>query len=649
MGTMHILRSNKTSCLRSYSNSLPALTLALFSVLGLGEFYGLAVIRLPILALFFLILLGTIITLIFETQNLRREFKSYKIQTLAQVFFLLAIALKGFTPALIRLSPLRSNYVWDLDNLFFASNARSIFVHGDANKNLGILNEPLNYHTGPAFLLATLQKELNADPLNSIYWLEGIFLLILMLVGLRLIDILTKDKLRNRLAFLIALSLPFARFKEDIRIFIPYIVNRPSVTFDTMFSSIIGILLLLCYWYLMIRGRTYLLIFSTISVSLALLEVKPQFFPLIFLLLFISIPRLNSKVLLVRLSLIIISYSIFNFNSTSKNQIPIKYSFTFATIDLPFIKMLLTSAPIILGLLLLTIFLFRDRVTPLSSQHFWKSNSFRILVSALFLYTASLLFIEIVQIQIMVERWLTPEFATSSAKNDEQLLLPILLFNLFVILNTFMTVFKWRQIAVFGISGLSLFMSFAFFFFSVFTPQLTDDFADLNDAKRAVSSLPRNGNILTNDFYFPSEGYTREYFGYLSALTNAQFYFSMPGNFQMMSSWSTKFQNSFLFFGSQLSYAHLEFLDRYDISSIVYSTRCSSRLINALPVEFQLLTENQLFKVFQVPTQIELNRLKLVSIIESKYFESKPLFGAARCGVPEGWEMPEVSSNLIDR
>lgn len=628
------------------------LLLFLFALLGLGERFGLAAIENLASFLFLLIILTMVCSIILETKQLVKRFTSGFFTTLIEIILILSVVVRGFTQVIARIGESNSFHVWDLDNIFFVSNARSILAYGDASKNLGILDEPLNYHSAPSFLLAVIDKKFGVDPLQAVFMLDGFFSISFLFIGLHLIGLISHDVQRYRIAFLVALNVPFARFKEDFRIFLFDFWERPSFFFDAMHSSILGLLLLSSYWAMMTRSGALLKIIYTVCVSLAFLEVKPQFYPAI--LLIITLSSLSAKeksstrfISLTREIFVALGIFIYFREFESANQVPINYSILWGNISQLFFKQIATSSPFVIFLILISITL----LFVLIHKRNWSASvffrEFAVAISAIILFIFTQTFVTILNLDIQVEKWTSPEFAQSSSRNDEQLLFPILFFVLFLLLGTlfFLTGLHSRVLLTFAC--LSMATTIWNFSLHISGSNQTEDFADLRLASTAVSKIPTNSLVLTNDFFYPSGDYNREYFGYLSALSNSQFYFSMPGNFIMAPTWPDKFENSLLFFGSSLSGAHWSFITTNRIDYLLYSRRCKSPLVENLTTEFELIFENSHYSVYKIATSSKTAVMHTIPMF-STYLGQLPLYGQATCDFPLDWKIPIDSAKLVE-
>ena len=628
------------------------LLLFLFALLGLGERFGLAAIENLAAFLFLLTILTTVCSIILGTKQLVKRFTSGFFTTLIEIILILSVVVRGFTQAIARISESDSFRVWDLDNLFFVSNARSILAYGDASKNLGILDEPLNYHSAPSFLLAVIDRKFGVDPLQAVFMLDGFFSISFLLIGLHLIGLISHDIQRYRLAFLIALNVPFARFQEDFRIFLFYFWERPSFFFDAMHSSILGLILLSSYWAMMIRSGALLKVICTVCVSLAFLEVKPQFYPVI--LLIISLSSLSAKeksitrfISLTREIFIALGIFIYFNEFQSANQVPVNYSISWGNISPLFVKKIATSSPFVIFLLLILITL----LFVLIHKRNWSASFFiresKVVIFAIVLYTFTQTFVAILNLDIQVEIWLSPEFAESSSRNDEQLLFPILFFILSLLLGTIIFFTGLHSRVLFTFACLTMATTIWNMGLHISGSNQTEDFADLRLASTAVSKIPTNSLILTNEFFYPSGDYNREYFGFLGALSNSQFYFSMPGNFQMAPSWSEKFEKSLLFFGSSPSGAHWSFITTNHIDYLLYSKRCKSPFVESITTEFELIFENSHYSVYKLAKSSKASVEDKIPQF-SAYLGQLPLYGQATCDFPLDWKIPIDSKKLIE-
>lgn len=640
----------KYSLLQRASQYLPVLSILLFTLLGLGEFLGLRLIETPVVVFFSFLCFSILSAFVVLLESLLRVSRTNPLYSITFALLFSAITLKGFMPAVARLGRGGADKVWDLDNLLFVSNARSIFVHGDASQNLGIAGEPLSYHTGPSFLLAALNSKLGVDFLDAIYWLEGLFVLALVLMGLQLIELITKDPVSYRLGFLVALNLPWARTIEDIRIFLYYIFTRPSITFDTMFSSILGLFLLACFWAIFVKSKPVLQTFSAVCTAVSLIEVKPQFFPAILLIILIASQFATQKprysyYFLIDLSLV---SGIFFLLTTvgSSNQIGIEYGFSLNSLTPFFFKKFLLSA-VLFFLVVVLLLVFFKSIRHAGEE--WKLQFIRdsktIFVTAL-LVIGSTLTIAVIELKVQVTRWLSQELQVSMERNDLQLLLPIYFLSLVVCLGVMFRIVQIPPMSLLGVALAAFSVSIYFQFLSIEFPNKTEDYADLSYSKLAVSNLSPSGTVITNDFFFPNLNYSRPYFGYLNTFTNTQFYFSMPNNFQVAKSWANKFENSMLFFGSNYSLSHFKFLARNNIDSIVFTRRCSSPLIDTLPSYFQRVYSDQNFYVYRL-YGLDNTKENHKYPEATKYQGQRTLFGESQCQPPVGWLMPSDSSYLL--
>lgn len=630
---------------------LPTLSILLFTLLGLGESLGLRSIETPVVVIFSFLCLSIFTATVEVFENLLKVSKSNPFYSITFALLFLAIVLKGFMPAFARLIKGGANKVWDLDNLFFVSNARSIFVYGDASGNLGIAGEPLSYHTGPSFLLASLHSLLGFDFLGTIYWLDGVFVLALVLIGLQLIDLVAVNPVPYRLAFLVALNLPWARTSEDARIFLNFIFTRPSITFDTMFSTILGMYLLACFWTSLAKGRPIFQIISAVCTSVALLEVKPQYFPSLLLIILITYritpkePRYPFHYFLINVSLVSL---IFLLSSAidSENQIEIEYGYSLNGITLNFFKKFALSMVIVQLFVVLVLLLFKSLNYDGADSKVQLLQDIKHVLLLVLLVVGSTLAVEVIEIDVQVTKWISQESQVSMTRNDQQSLLPIYFLSLVISIGAILSMVQLSRMTLLGVA-LAAFSTSAYFqFLSIEYPNKTEDYADLRYARAAVSHLPSGGKVITNDFYFPNENYRRSFFGYLNTFTNAQFYFSMPNNFGVASSWSSKYESTMLFFGSEYSLSHFRFLDRNNIDSIVFTRRCDSPLIRTLPSYFKRVYSNRLFHVYTLYGLD--NSAKNQTIPEAtKYYGQETLFGESKCQPPEDWQMPSDSSYLL--
>lgn len=646
-------RFSVISVSRRYVESGPSLLLLLFTLLSFGEETGLAPIKLSVSILFTLFLGAVLLSVARKIICVYKLGRNQSLLIIVQLFLILSIVIRAFSPALVRQTEGGKYKVWDLDNLFFVSIARSIIVYGNVNYNLGILGEPINYHTAPSFLIASLSQIFYIDPLTIIYLLDGIFALTVVLFGIQLINKLSSGQLRYRIAFLIALNLPFWQFREDIRIFLPSIWQRPSFTFDMMFGSLTGILLLISYGLIIYKSNSNFMILYTVCISLALLEVKPQYFPaLIIGTVFSCILQdgFNRKTLVLLALNLLVLFSLFTWRTLSnfENQIPVIYSFTNSELSFSYIRKLMTSSPSIAAIFLLLALSFFHILELRAAKSLSALKEIKRVLLALMLFFPLTIIVSILQLEVVEKSTLFRESSDSFNRNDEQLLYPFMIVVTSILVGALIYILgeKSRFLLVYSLAAVA---------FSLFIAQLhlsgsksLEDFADLKETKIASLYLPKNQVILTNDFSFPAENFRRNYQGYLNSLSNSQFYFAMPPVYSFSNSWPEKFSNSLLFFGSNMSESHLDFLTENRIGSLFYSKRCSSPLIKSLDGKLPIFFENSSYAVYNFSPQIV--KAAFPSLPKTSPYEGQTaIYGISTCEVPLEWRISKDSSYLIHR
>jgi hypothetical protein len=276
----------------------------------------------------------------------------------------------------------------------------------------------------------------------------------------------------------------------------------------------------------------------------------------------------------------------------------------------------------------------------------WKRQSILILSAILSIYLVGNVILSLIQLDFAFDTFITPEFASSYSRNDLQVLTPFLFFGTCCLIVMIIEILKNP---IFPLSVLSLFslgLSIVFLCLHLTGSDITEDFSDLRESKQAIASIPPNKVILTDTFHYPSRPSPRPYFGYLSSLSNEQFYFSMPANYQSSSSWKEKYTNSLLFFGSRISESHMSFLEKSGVSVILHSKLCKSPLIDSLKSYIKPTYENANFLILQIePDQHQGLRMKLPLV--STFIDPDSYLQNNLCKPPPDWKMPLSSGQFV--
>ena len=621
----------------------------LFTLLAFGETLGLAVIQVPSVIVFLLFLASLILFTVNDLVKLHRSLKRTFIMYMIHFGLIFSILLRAFGPAIARLHPDKRFEVWDLDNLFFVSNARSISRFGNVENNLGIYGEPLKYHTAPAFLLASLQRVLGIDPLDAVFWLDGVFVALLLLLSLRYVKSLKVSSHLPGLAVLVALNLPFFRFKEDLRIFVRYIFDRPSFTYDTMFASIIGLTLLASYLVLKNERGQLMQLLTCLLISISLAETKPQYFPTFILLIaitlfFSSSTRKEKRLSVIRDTSIVLIVFVFWTILNKDNQISPVYTIIFPKMELSHFYRFAWSASSLFSILLISLMTFTSHYRLHNFASYRKSLVYVLLANTFFICSQIVLLV--VKLEFPGTVWLDSDFEFSFERNDEQSLYPLQLLLLIFILWSLFSFIKRVHVLSLLFCIVSVVVSISVFMSHFTNPSALEDYANLDSTFDAIEFVPADSVGITNDFGFPPGIVQRPYSGYLSSVGGSQFYFTMPGNFHSAPSWSSKMTNSFLFFGSNLSLSHLRFLANNKISILVSSKRCTSPLISSLNDDFILLHENADFSIYEYVNSIsQINHSGLP--FSTPYVGQSSNSPVNSCIPPTKWTMPPSSRSLL--
>ena len=601
---------------------------------SLGELLGFYLIVFPLLIFIAMLLISIAMVAPVAFKMINSE-KNQPVRFFG-FFCLTVLLIRIFLPLISRYSDDTSYKVWDLDLLTFGAIANSIETFGGIQNNLGIVGDPIRYHTAPSFVIASLKHMLPVDIVDISIMVEILFSLTLILLVMFVVGTFFKTFKFATTSALITLNLPFFSFRDDFRIFISDIISTPSFTFDAMLGVLVGINVLLVY---LIVPRTSLVaeVFLSFIIMICLIETKPQFIPLIAVIMVWRLVLLQKSWMksLFTIAFLGIAFLLYSQSlSSSRYGIQTTFEFGLPAVDFSaYVFRIAKGGPLVLAVFLI-IFLMTKRFLFAKLP---SSNSLYLVFCGLALVSTFQVLTDLIQISIVTPKeneWID---LSSLNANDEQLLYPISLVALLFMVIVFVD----------SLSELILLALIPFvLFFSISTPFLiidylnenrnTEDFADLSILNEAIRAIPSTGLILTNDFAYPAKNYARSNQGdFLNLHSENPFYLTMPANVHQSPLLTERLANVNRFFGSEFSTEHVSFIEENDVDFLLISRRCDTPVMLDEKLYTYLIYSNSGYLIF------DLRKLSLNDFLElserTAMIGQKVMFGISSCSMPSSW------------